>query len=296
MSLKFTCTRGLSGSGKTTWAKEQVKQANGGTVIVCKDDIRNCLWDGEYSKGREALVKKIRNAMIITALEDGKNVISADINFDNHIEDMKKIVTEWAKANDKIVYFELKDFTDTPLSVCIERDAKRANSLGEKIIRQQYSRWIKPNLPVKAPLIQDESLPKVAVFDMDGTLTLGPHDRSPYEWHKVGQDKVNNMVKNLAQTYNLMDYTILIVSGRDGICRQETMQWLEDNEIPYDKLFMREAGDNRPDDIIKEEIIDRDILPNYNIKMWVDDRLKVCRMLHKKGIPLLRVGDPESDF
>jgi hypothetical protein len=165
--------------------------------------------------------------------------------------------------------------------------------VGEKAIREQYNKWLR-----KAPVLleQDETLPEVAVFDIDGSLTLGPHNRSPYEWHKVGQDKVNEMVKHLVLTQKASARHILIVSGRDSVCRPETIQWLEDNDIPYDKLFMRMTGDSRADDIIKEEIIDCNLLPNYNIKLWVDDRLKVCRMIHRKGLPLLRVGDPDADF
>jgi hypothetical protein len=132
-------------------------------------------------------------------------------------------------------------------------------------------------------------------FDVDGTLTMGPKNRSPYEWQKVGQDEVNEPVKAMTHLFHV-DNQIIIVSGRDGSCRSETEKWLADNNIVYDYLYMREANDNRPDDIVKEEIIDNMILTQFNIKLWVDDRLKVCRMVYRKGIPLLRVGDPDADF
>lgn len=57
--LKITFCQGISGSGKTTWAKEQVKASNGRVVIVCKDDIREMLHSGGYSKDREKLVKEV---------------------------------------------------------------------------------------------------------------------------------------------------------------------------------------------------------------------------------------------
>jgi hypothetical protein len=111
----------------------------------------------------------------------------------------------------------------------------------------------------------------------------------------VGQDDVNEPVKAMTHLFHV-DNQIIIVSGSDGSCRNETEKWLADNNIVYDYLYMREAGDNRPDDIVKEEIIDNMILTQFNIKLWVDDRLKVCRMVYRKGIHLLRVGDPDADF
>ena len=144
--LTVTFTQGISGSGKTTWAKSVLFQVEN-TVIVCKDDIRNMLWNGMYSKERESLVKAVRNAIIIQALKHGKNVIVADTNFDNHISEVKAIV-EPLYPN---VTFKVKSFLDVPLDVCIDRDANRTNSLGEEILRQQYNRWVKSIESVTTP-------------------------------------------------------------------------------------------------------------------------------------------------
>lgn len=296
--LHITICRGISGSGKSTWAKEEVKKAQGRTVIVCKDDIRGMLWNGDYSSGREALVKSVRNSTIIAALEEGKNVIVADTNFDRHEQDIRDLVGEWADKNKKKIDISVQDFTHVPLKVCIERDKGREKCLGEKVIKEQHKRWIKKDADREYNFLPTEDNKKNAyVFDMDGTLTQGPHNRGPFEWHKVGQDLVNPFVANMARAFHGDgNNTILIVSGRDGGCRLETEKWLKDNQIPYHELIMRTPNDNRPDDIVKEEIIDRDILPRFNVMAWVDDRLKVCQMIHKKGLPLFRVGNPDADF
>jgi len=281
---RLILTKGLPASGKTTWANKTVSESNGTIININKDDLRAMLHADKSTKYREQFVLMAQENLTKLAFQQGHDVIWSDTNL-NPIHEKR--------ANALSDCVEIVDFTHVPLKECIARDKNRAKSVGEKAIRDQYNKWLR-----KAPeiLVQDDSLPKVAVFDIDGTLTLGPHNRSPYEWHKVGQDKVNQVVKHLVQTQALIGHTILIVSGRDGSCRQETIKWLEDNEIPYDKLFMREAQDMRADDIVKEEIINRHLLPNYNIKLWVDDRLKVCRMIHRKGLPLLRVGDPDADF
>jgi predicted kinase len=292
--LTVTLTRGLSGSGKSTWAKSQVDASQGNTIIVCKDDLRGMLHNSAYSKGREALVKQARNALIVLGLSEGKNVVVADTNYDHHEADIRALVKNWCDANNKQVEVKIKDFSDIPLEVCIDRDLKRPNSLGADVIRSQYNRWLRKE--EKPKMIEwDVKKDNAVVFDIDGTITMGSKNRSPFEWSKVGQDDVNQTVKTMLLHYYASN-KIIFVSGRDSVCRPETEQWLSDHDIPYHRLFMRNENDNRPDDIVKEEIIDNLILPEYNIKLWVDDRLKVCRMVYRKGIPLLRVGDPDADF
>ena len=36
---------------------------------------------------------------------------------------------------------EFKDFTNVPLDVCLERDSKRENPLGEKVIRDIFNKY-----------------------------------------------------------------------------------------------------------------------------------------------------------
>ena len=288
---KIWITVGLQASGKSTWANELVENSNGQIVNICKDDLRLMLNGSKHSKGREALVLSAQEALIEASIAEGKDCVISDTNLNpTHIE---RIKSKFESMADIIVN---DSFLKVPLEECIARDQKRQNPVGEKAIRDTYNRWIrKASDPEMIPW--DSSKKSAVCFDVDGTLTLGPKDRSPFEWSKVGQDEVNPAVRDLLQLHHLDgNNTIVIVSGRSSVCRQETRQWLEDNNIPYHFLFMRGEDDNRPDDIVKEEIIDNHILPQYNIKLWVDDRLKVCRMVYKKGIPLLRVGDPDADF
>ena len=97
---------------------------------------------------------------------------------------------------------------------------------------------------------------------------------------------------------NLHDnnYCMLILTGRKHTHRGVTKQWLEENRVYYDGLWTRDNGDNRPDWVVKQEIFDTHIAPNYNVLGVFDDRLQVARMWHLKGVPLFRVGDPEAVF
>jgi len=284
-------TVGLQASGKTSWSKELVKSSNGRIVNICKDDLREMLHNSEHSKGRESFVISIQEAIIDNSLNSGKDCVISDTNLNPaHIDRIKN------KFGDRAEIVIEDSFLQVSLEECIARDKNRTKSVGEKVIRDTYNRWIRKDQKPKE--IDWDFNKKTAIcFDIDGTLTLGPKDRSAYEWHKVGQDDVNVSIRSLAQLHHFDgNNTIIIVSGRDAVCRPETEKWFKDNYIPYHYLFMRKEGDNRPDDIVKEEIIDNNILPEYNIKLWIDDRLKVCRMVYRKGISLLRVGDPDADF
>lgn len=57
---------------------------------------------------------------------------------------------------------------------------------------------------------------------------------------------------------------------------------------------MRNRHDMRQDSIIKEILLDFEILTTYNIKVWLDDRQQVVDMLRKRNIPVFQVA--KGDF
>jgi len=89
---------------------------------------------------------------------------------------------------------------------------------------------------------------------------------------------------------------VILLSGRKEKHRRQTSQWLEDHVITfYSHLHMR-PDDDRKDVIVKEEQYNEHISGKYNVLMVIDDRLQVCRLWHRLGLPLFRVGDPDADF
>lgn len=44
------------------------------------------------------------------------------------------------EIKDKYI-IEIKDFTNVPLDICIERDSKRENPIGEKVIRGIFNKY-----------------------------------------------------------------------------------------------------------------------------------------------------------
>ena len=299
--LKLIIAKGLPASGKSSWADEYIKE-NPNFIKVEKDQIRKngeLFKDGKYvhKRGDEAIVLKERDRLIREALRQGKSVISSDTNLvQKHITQLTNI----AKQNKAKV--EVKSFLDIPLKELIERDQKREDSVGEQVIRRMFHTQV-GKMPTF--LKYDPKLPFVVVSDLDGTLTKGPKDRSPYEWHKVGQDDINLGVAHVLDGIALIDYAkVFIFSGRNAVCRPVTEEWLERHDIEYGLLEMRpqylEDGvteNNLSDETIKADMIEKHIRGKYNILVWFDDRVRVSNMLRDVyGINVAQFGDPNYAF
>ena len=63
---KVILTVGAPGSGKSTWAKEQVKRSklNDRVIIICRDDLRSMMFGEEYKYSR------VNELQVTTALKD----------------------------------------------------------------------------------------------------------------------------------------------------------------------------------------------------------------------------------
>ena len=121
------------------------------------------------------------------------------------------------------------------------------------------------------------------IFDVDGTLAI-KGDRSPYDWSKVGIDLPNHPVILMNQKLYSEDLDIIIVSGRDSACRDQTIEWFVKNHIEYDQLLMREAGNNEKDTVIKKRIYDEHVKDKYNVLCVFDDRPCVVRLWRSMGL------------
>ncbi len=124
-------TVGLPASGKTTWAKAKMAEHPGSYKRVNKDDLRAMIDAGKWSRDNEKFVLIIRDMMVVEALKAGKHAIVDDTNLaPKHQERLKQL----ARENDAA--FEVQDFTDVSVEECVGRDRKRANYVGEKVIRE----------------------------------------------------------------------------------------------------------------------------------------------------------------
>jgi len=277
---KVILTRGLPGSGKSTWAKQMLNENPNSYKRINNDDLRKMLDDGHYSSDMEKFIKKAVDALVLLALEEGKHVILDNTHLsESSINRIKELVKGKAE-----VVIEDK-FLDVPLETCIKNDLKRFDSVGKDVIINMYEKYLKKT----EPIIQDEALPKAIIVDIDGTLAH-MKNRSPFDWNKVDEDDVDEIIKGISNTYSNSG-KVIIMSGRDGICRDKTIKWLEDNNIIYDMLFMRAEGDFRKDSIVKRELFDKNIKDKYYIEYVMDDRNQVVAEWRNMGLKCLQVQD-----
>lgn len=300
--LKVIITRGLPASGKSTYAREWVAEDPDKRVMIEKDAIRKdgrLFKDGAYvhKRGDEGIVIKERDRLIHKALQSNKSVISSDTNLvQKHVAQISAIARKYGAKVDIV------NFLDVPIKELIERDAAREDSVGEQVIRKMFHEQVK-TLPTF--LKYDPNLPFVVVSDLDGTLTKGPKDRSPYDWAKVGNDDLNLGVAHLLDGVKVINHAkVYIFSGRNEVCRPETEAWLEKNDIEYDKLIMRpqyledgKTENNLSDEVIKANMIEEHIKDKVNILVWLDDRMRVSKMLRDVyGINVAQFGDTKYEF
>jgi predicted kinase len=294
---KLIWTKGLPGCGKSTEAlKRQEKDPT--IVLVSKDDLRRMLHGDKWSAKNEKQVLRIRNAIIEDSLSNGRSVIVHDTNLAPKHE---MYFLETAKKYN--LPCECIDLTDVPVDECIKRDLKRLHSVGERVIRGMYAQFLAPaqNLKIDNP----KSLPLAIICDLDGTLAHGLN-RSYYgETEKYLDDEVNEPLLLILRSIShkppsaiYSEIHIIFVSGREEEGRKWTEQWLDKvcDLSKYEALYMRATGDQRPDYVVKEEIL-KFIQAKYCVIASIDDRPQVIRKTWvKNGIFTLSANQYEVEF
>ena len=136
---KIVLCRGIQGSGKTTWAKQWVLEDPEHRVRFNNDDIRNML--GKYwVPSREHLVSDTKKDFIVSAMEFGYDIVVDNMNFNPKEIEYYENLVDSTLGYMNCYSLEYKDFF-IPLEVCIERDSKRENPIGEEVIRKTYERY-----------------------------------------------------------------------------------------------------------------------------------------------------------
>lgn len=132
--------------------------------------------------------------------------------------------------------------------------------------------------------------PSAVLVDMDGTLAIIT-DRNPYSHYGVLKDKPNAPVIEVARALAAAGHTLVIVSGRSELAREDTQAWLVRHlGVAFDGPFMRADGDDRKDAVIKKELYRERIEPTYEVLCILDDRDQVVRMWRALGLTCLQVA------
>lgn len=135
------------------------------------------------------------------------------------------------------------------------------------------------------------------IFDLDGTLADITHRLHHIKGEKqdwgsffraCDKDTPVEPICRLFRWLRLGAVRMVIVSGRSDEVRGKTQRWLEENQLGYHDLIMRNQGDYRPDEVVKEGILDMLIDEGHEIAFTVDDRQKVVDMWRRRGITCLQ--------
>ncbi|AWB91851.1 hypothetical protein [Aeromicrobium chenweiae] len=138
-----------------------------------------------------------------------------------------------------------------------------------------------------------------AIFDMDGTLcdtTSIQHlvegdDRDFAAFHAASADcPAHADVVQAARTQHEQGRAVLVVTSREFIWRDLTLDWLVAHDVPYDALYMRIVGDYRKDVVIKREILERITADGYTVLEAWDDKPSVIDLWREHDIAVHVVG------
>jgi hypothetical protein len=130
----------------------------------------------------------------------------------------------------------------------------------------------------------------IVVVDIDGTIADVAHrlhyvrDRGRKDWKRffAAMDDDRPIPETIAWVRDLArDHEIVLVTGRPEEFRGITERWLQREQVPYQRLLMRRAGDRRPDFVAKEDLVRT--LDLRRIAFAIDDRLPVCERYRALG-------------
>ena len=280
---------GLPASGKSTYALTLENYTPG------QEQWRRINWDEErvvrgmtvkFNREEEDRMQKDLFGQAEYWGKQGFNVVVDNTNLSERTRNKWRAVAQRAG----MTYVEER--MEASPEECIRRDAKREG-------RACVGRPVIERMALFADMIDwGKPFARFVIVDMDGTLADcsarrkfiadGRHDWENFEAHSFEDEPIWPII-NLVAVLEQAGFRILIVSGRHiDKTGKDTVAWLEKYGIHYDHIFMRQSGDNRPDDIIKQEILDK--LPKDRISYVLDDRNQVVDMWRANGLTCLQVA------
>lgn len=283
-------TRGLPASGKSTYAEAWLAQDPDNRVRVNRDTIRFELFSMWYPiedergtvKEKEQRVTDVERQRIEKALRSGKSVIVDNTNLN------PKVFSTYGKiAKRFLVPLTHKDF---PISIeeTLRRNSLRERQVPEFVIRDMQARYMGPNgefhlfpgdYPAK-PFVEPQARQQAIAFDMDGTFAdtrsiqhyvSGGKYRDFDGFHRASLFvPPNQQVLQMAMDAHAGGFKIIITTARGELYREVTQKWLDDHGVPYNNIFMRADKDQRPDHVVKTEML-QTLRKYYDMVRFVDD-------------------------
>jgi len=136
------------------------------------------------------------------------------------------------------------------------------------------------------------------IADLDGTLCdvseilhlVEGEERDFHAFHAASADcPPDEAVVEAVRAAKANGAGILVVTGREFIWRDLTLDWLAKHDIPYDELVMRIVGDYRPDHDIKADMLDDLEKRGWTVTEAWEDRDDIADLWASRGIAVHRV-------
>lgn len=298
---KIILTQGIQGSGKSTWAKKWVEEDPINRVRWNNDDCRR-MCGSYWIPERESFITTIRNNFIHLAMINKKDIVIDDMNLNSKtIAHYEKVVNEHNTYCDNKYIIEYKQFFDVSVEECVRRDSFRDNPVGEKIIKSTYRKYRDYIINQSVNNMYDNLVPNnpklenAIICDIDATLSLNLKGRPFYGEgcaEGIADDIVIEPIANILRTMS-KNNKILIVTGREGTPEiiEATKNWLINNNIPYDSIYLRPVKNYSPGAECKKEIYNNYIKGKYNVSFVLEDNKKCVNMWRSEGLICLQPND-----
>ena len=134
---------------------------------------------------------------------------------------------------------------------------------------------------------------KAAIFDMDGTLCdtsgvlhlIEGEDKNYAAFHAASAEcPPRAEVVKAARAEQGSGRAILVVTSREFIWRDLTLDWLVKHEVPYDAVYLRIVGDYRKDVLIKKDILAQIEADGFQVLAAWDDKPSVLDLWRENDI------------
>ncbi len=239
------------------------------------------------------------------ALEDGNDIVVDRMNFS--VEQRKRYLEPAKAAGYTTEIIVLHECYATCFVRCIQRkghetikDADNAKAALD-LFFSKYERVQDSEADKVTRNWPSGHKPGAIICDLDGTLCNIDHrlhhvKNGRKDWKQffeaMTQDRANPWCLDILRVTHL---DVVFCSGRPDDYKNHTVAWLNKN-ARLEKgfhLLMRRAGDFRADDIVKEIILDFEILTRFAPAVVIDDRQRVVDMWRRRGLVCLQCAEGE---
>lgn len=284
---------GVSGSGKSTFAKAWVAEDPDARIRVNYDELRRQMF-GEnwvFNRPDEDRMQAHARDIVERAGRAGLSVVIDNTNLSRHVRD------RWAALGKDLGLRVEEEDVLAPISICVQRDAARDphESVGAAVIYDQALRY---------GFLEWHVDDRIVICDIDGTLAdcssrlryIKPATENDptfkKDWKKFHAEVSGDApITELIDLVNSLSVTksIVLLTGRPMVAGKDTVKWLEQHDVCYDYLFMRRNGDHRADWEMKQEVLE--YLPKEQIHLVLEDRDGPTKMFRSHGLRVLQVAD-----